>query len=111
MGRGIAMSTPIPEPRRKNTSRNHSRGVAIIDLKTPDQGLNRLLDKELLSVILRLMKRSAQKAATSIASTNERRKLVCATLVGSALISPKGGAKAMTGGLDNVNKVGAVLHT
>ncbi len=43
--------------------------------------------------------------------TNERRKFVRATLVGSALISPKSGAKAITAVLDNVNKVGAGLHT
>lgn len=57
------------------------------------------------------MKRQPQKAATSIASTNERRKFVRSTLVGSALISPKSGAKAITAVLDNVNKVGAGLHT
>ena len=32
------------------------------------------------------------------------------TLVGSALVSPKGGAKAITAVLDNVNRVGAGLH-
>lgn len=36
--------------------------------------------------------------------------MVRATLVGSALVSPKGGAKAITAVLDNVNKVGAGLH-
>ena len=33
-----------------------------------------------------------------------------ATLVGSALVSPKGGAKAITAVLDNVNRSGAGLH-
>lgn len=36
--------------------------------------------------------------------------MVRATLVGSALVSPKSGAKAITAVLDNVNKVGAGLH-
>ncbi len=45
-----------------------------------------------------------------MAATNERRRLVRATLVGSALVSPKSGAKAITAVLDNVNKVGAGLH-
>ncbi|MEO6544537.1 MAG: PilZ domain-containing protein [Nitrospiraceae bacterium] len=57
------------------------------------------------------MKRQSPKSAASIATTNERRKLVRATLVGSALISPKSGSKAITAVLDNVNKVGAGLHT
>jgi PilZ domain-containing protein len=57
------------------------------------------------------MKRQNSKSIASIASTNERRKFVRATLVGSALISPKSGAKAITAVLDNVNKVGAGLHT
>lgn len=57
------------------------------------------------------MKRQSPKSAASIAATNERRKLVRATLVGSALISPKSGSKAITAVLDNVNKVGAGLHT
>ena len=57
------------------------------------------------------MKRQSQKSTTSIAATNERRKFVRATLVGSALISPKSGAKAITAVLDNVNRVGAGLHT
>ena len=57
------------------------------------------------------MKRQGQKSAPSIAATNERRKLVRATLIGSALISPKSGSKANTAVLDNVNKVGAGLHT
>jgi hypothetical protein len=57
------------------------------------------------------MKRQSSKSTVSIASTNERRKFVRATLVGSALISPKSGAKAITAVLDNVNRVGAGLHT
>ncbi|HKQ35236.1 MAG TPA: PilZ domain-containing protein [Nitrospiraceae bacterium] len=57
------------------------------------------------------MKRQHSKTPVSIASTNERRKFVRATLVGSALISPKSGAKAITAVLDNVNRVGAGLHT
>lgn len=57
------------------------------------------------------MKRQDQKSSEPIAATNERRKFVRATLVGSALISPKSGAKAMTAVLDNVNRVGAGLHT
>jgi len=56
------------------------------------------------------MKRSAPKTHPAVAATNERRKLIRATLVGSALVSPKGGAKAITAVLDNVNKVGAGLH-
>lgn len=43
-------------------------------------------------------------------ATSERRRLVRATLVGSALVSPKSGSKAITAVLDNVNKVGAGLH-
>jgi hypothetical protein len=57
------------------------------------------------------MKRQNPKSTTSMADTNERRKFVRATLVGSALISPKSGAKAITAVLDNVNKIGAGLHT
>ena len=57
------------------------------------------------------MKRQNPKPRTTIAATNERRKFVRSTLVGSALISPKSGAKAITAVLDNVNKVGAGLHT
>jgi len=56
------------------------------------------------------MKRSESKADPALAAANERRKLVRATLVGSALVSPKGGAKAITAVLDNVNRVGAGLH-
>ncbi len=57
------------------------------------------------------MKRQNPKSIASIAATNERRKFVRATLVGSALISPKSGAKAITAVLDNVNRIGAGLHT
>ena len=57
------------------------------------------------------MKRQNLKSPAAIAATNERRKFVRATLVGSALISPKSGAKAITAVLDNVNRVGAGLHT
>ncbi len=57
------------------------------------------------------MKRPNSKSTASKAATNERRKFVRATLVGSALISPKSGAKAITAVLDNVNRVGAGLHT
>ena len=56
------------------------------------------------------MKRGESKANPAVAATNERRKLVRATLVGSALVSPKAGAKAITAVLDNVNRVGAGLH-
>ena len=56
------------------------------------------------------MKRGESKANPAVTATNERRKLVRATLVGSALVSPKGGAKAITAVLDNVNRVGAGLH-
>lgn len=43
-------------------------------------------------------------------ASHERRKFVRATLVGSALVSPKTGAKAITAVLDNVNRIGAGLH-
>ena len=56
------------------------------------------------------MKRAESKTNPALSEANERRKLVRATLVGSALVSPKGGAKAITAVLDNVNKVGAGLH-
>jgi hypothetical protein len=56
------------------------------------------------------MKRQESKARPAVVAANERRKLVRATLVGSALVSPNGGAKAITAVLDNVNKVGAGLH-
>ena len=56
------------------------------------------------------MKRSESKTNPAVDATNERRKLVRATLVGSALVSPKAGGKAITAVLDNVNRVGAGLH-
>ena len=56
------------------------------------------------------MKRPEPKPHQVAGAANERRKLVRATLVGSALVSPKGGGKAITAVLDNVNKVGAGLH-
>lgn len=56
------------------------------------------------------MKRPESKSNPAVSATNERRKLVRATLVGSALVSPKSGAKAITAVLDNVNRVGAGLH-
>ena len=68
------------------------------------------MDKDFYSVILSPMKRAHSKSHTSSAAANERRKLVRATLVGSALVSPKAGAKAITVVLDNVNRVGAGLH-
>ncbi len=43
-------------------------------------------------------------------TSNERRKYVRATLVGSALVAPKSGGRASTAVLDNVNKIGAGLH-
>lgn len=57
------------------------------------------------------MKRGEGKPSTGVVALNERRKLVRATLVGSALISPKSGGRACTAVLDNVNKIGAGLHT
>ena len=57
------------------------------------------------------MKRGEGKPPTGVVALNERRKLVRATLVGSALISPKSGGRACTAVLDNVNKIGAGLHT
>ncbi|BCA54662.1 hypothetical protein W02_18020 [Nitrospira sp. KM1] len=56
------------------------------------------------------MKRSESKPSKVTAEASERRRLVRATLVGSALVSPKSGQKAITAVLDNVNKVGAGLH-
>jgi PilZ domain len=56
------------------------------------------------------MKRPESKPNPAIVASNERRRLVRATLVGSALVSPKSGAKAITAVLDNVNRVGAGLH-
>jgi glycine cleavage system aminomethyltransferase T len=56
------------------------------------------------------MKRSESKQPKS-AAASERRKFVRATLVGSALVAPKSGSRACTAVLDNVNKLGAGLHT
>ena len=50
------------------------------------------------------------KPIGSVVGSNERRKFIRAILVGSALVSPKTGAKAITAVLDNVNRVGAGLH-
>jgi PilZ domain len=57
------------------------------------------------------MKRGEEKASASVVALSERRKFVRATLVGSALMSPKSGGRACTAVLDNVNKLGAGLHT
>lgn len=57
------------------------------------------------------MKRQSQKANGASATASERRQFVRATLVGSALIAPRGGGKATTAVLDNVNRVGAGLRT
>ena len=57
------------------------------------------------------MKRGEGKPSTSIVAAGKHRKLVRATLVGSALVSPKNGGRACTAVLDNVNKIGAGLHT
>jgi hypothetical protein len=57
------------------------------------------------------MKRGEAKPSAGVAALSERRKFVRATLVGSALVSPKSGGRACTAVLDNVNKIGAGLHT
>ncbi|OQW32614.1 MAG: hypothetical protein A4E19_04415 [Nitrospira sp. SG-bin1] len=57
------------------------------------------------------MKRGEGKTSAGVAALSERRKFVRATLVGSALVSPKSGGRACTAVLDNVNKIGAGLHT
>jgi len=57
------------------------------------------------------MKRGEAKQSASMTAISERRKFVRATLVGSALIAPKSGGRACTAVLDNVNKIGAGLHT
>jgi len=57
------------------------------------------------------MKRGEAKPSASVVAASERRKFVRATLVGSALMSPKSGGRACTAVLDNVNKIGAGLHT
>ena len=51
------------------------------------------------------------RQSDSAESVNERRKYIRATLVGSALVSPQSGAKGFTAVLDNVNKIGAGLHS
>lgn len=57
------------------------------------------------------MKRGESKPSGSMVAASERRKFVRATLIGSALIAPKSGGRACTAVLDNVNKIGAGLHT
>jgi PilZ domain-containing protein len=57
------------------------------------------------------MKRGEAKSSAGMVAASERRKFVRATLVGSALVSPKSGGRACTAVLDNVNKIGAGLHT
>ncbi|CUQ65946.1 conserved protein of unknown function [Candidatus Nitrospira inopinata] len=57
------------------------------------------------------MKRNEGKWSGAMATVNERRKFVRATLVGSALVIPHDGRRASTAVLDNVNKIGAGLHT
>jgi len=57
------------------------------------------------------MKRGEGKQSASMTALSERRRFVRATLVGSALMSPKSGGRACTAVLDNVNKIGAGLHT
>lgn len=57
------------------------------------------------------MKRGESKPPKGAVEASERRKFVRATLVGSALVSPKSGGRACTAVLDNVNKLGAGLHT
>ena len=47
----------------------------------------------------------------STESANERRKYVRAMLIGSALVSPQNGTKGFTAVLNNVNKIGAGLHS
>lgn len=51
------------------------------------------------------------RQTNSTESVNERRKYVRATLIGSALVSPQNGAKGFTAVLNNVNKIGAGLHS
>lgn len=57
------------------------------------------------------MKRGEGKPSAGMAALSERRKFVRATLIGSALVAPKSGGRACTAVLDNVNKLGAGLHT
>ncbi|MGC3974198.1 MAG: PilZ domain-containing protein [Nitrospira sp.] len=51
------------------------------------------------------------RQTNSTESVSERRKYVRATLIGSALVSPQNGAKGFTAVLNNVNKIGAGLHS
>ena len=46
-----------------------------------------------------------------MATVNEHRKFVRATLIKSALVTPKNGGRACTAVLDNVNKIGGGFHT
>ena len=57
------------------------------------------------------MKRGEGKPSAGMVAMSERRKFVRATLIGSALVAPKSGGRACTAVLDNVNKLGAGLHT
>jgi hypothetical protein len=59
---------------------------------------------------MKLKPKDPKTAAMPVAAS-ERRKFVRATLVGSALLSPKSGGRACTAVLDNVNKLGAGLRT
>lgn len=56
------------------------------------------------------MKRDGPKSSGTNTALSERRKFVRATLVGSALVSPKKGGRGCTAVLDNVNKIGAGFH-
>jgi hypothetical protein len=57
------------------------------------------------------MRRSELKPSANVTALSERRKFVRAELVGSALVAPKSGGRGCTAVLDNVNKIGAGLHT
>lgn len=48
--------------------------------------------------------------SSPVDNSSDRRKFIRATLIGSALVSPKNGSKAFTAVLDNVNRIGAGLH-
>jgi hypothetical protein len=56
------------------------------------------------------MKRGEPKLSATMTALSERRKFIRATLVGSALVSPKKGGRGCTAVLDNVNKVGGGFH-
>ena len=48
---------------------------------------------------------------TMVAKPDDRRRFVRATLIGSVLITPRGGPeRALTAVLDNANRIGAGLH-